>query len=190
MKCTWIAVVLLSVAAEAAASTSTFYGTTGVDAIVVGRAYNYGLFGYVACINGVWEWGGAVTGSSDTVTVYGDAGSDTITVRDTNDIYPCGIIGKWLYRMDYSYVCPTIDVYGGDGGDRIYGAQCVEYIYGEAGADYIFSGGGNDYVSGGTENDCIEDTSLASLVCGSGTDRYTDDVAWKSCETPVAYCIM
>ena len=192
MKCAWICVVLLSLAGAASASTTTFYGTTGVDVMTVGRAFNdAGSLIYMACTNGSWNYGGPVTGSSDTVTVYGYAGSDTIRVRDVNDIFVCGSDAKWFYRMDYSWSCPgTISLYGGTGNDVIAGAQCVERIYGEAGADTLGGAGGNDSIYGGTENDCIEDTTLNTLICGDGTDKFTDDMPWKDCETHVDYCLL
>jgi Ca2+-binding RTX toxin-like protein len=91
--------------------------------------------------------------------------------------------------MDYSYSCPgTIALYGGTGNDVIAGAQCMEQIYGEAGADTLGGAGGNDSIYGGTENDCIEDTTLNTLICGDGTDKFTDDMPWKDCETRVLFC--
>ena len=188
MKYLWVSVVLFAIAGTAGATTTTFYGTTGVDVITVGRAFNGSLI-YMACINGTWYYGNAVTGSTDTVTVYGYAGSDTIRVRDVNDIYNCGGEGKWFYRMDYSWSCPgTIALYGSTGNDVIAGAQCMEQIYGEAGADTLGGAGGNDSIYGGTENDCIEDTTLNTLICGDGVDKYTDDMPWKDCETHVLFC--
>jgi Ca2+-binding RTX toxin-like protein len=190
MKCVCIGVVLFSLAGTAGATTTTFSGTTGVDVIFVGRAYNGGgTLIYMACINGSWAYGSAVTGSSDIVYVYGYAGSDTIRVRDVNDYYVCGGYSKWFYRMDYGYSCAgTIALYGSTGNDVIAGAQCAEWIYGEAGADTLGGAGGNDSIYGGTENDCIEDTTLNTLICGDGTDKYTDDMAWKDCETEVLFC--
>jgi len=189
MKFVCMSVVLFAIAGTANATTTTFYGTTGVDTITVGRGYDGGLLVYLACINGTWYYGNGVTGSSDTVTLYGYAGADTIRVRDANGIFACGVDGKWFYRMDYSYSCPgTTALYGGTGNDVIAGAQCAEYIYGEAGADTLGGAGGNDSIYGGTENDCIEDTTLNTLICGDGTDKFTDDASWKDCETRVLFC--
>jgi Ca2+-binding RTX toxin-like protein len=190
MKCVCIGVVLLSLAGTAGATTTTFLGTSGVDVITVGRAFNdAGSLIYMACIDGSWSFGAAVTGSSDSVTVYGYAGSDTIRVRDGNNIFVCGSEAKWFYRMDYSYSCPvTIALYGGAGNDVIAGAQCAEQIYGEDGADTLGGAGGNDSIYGGIGNDCIEDTTLNTLICGDGTDKFTDEASWKDCETRVTFC--
>jgi Ca2+-binding RTX toxin-like protein len=190
MKFVCTSVVLFAIAGTANATTSTFYGTTGVDVITVGRGVNGGgsLY-YIACINGNWSYGEGVTGSNDLVYVYGYAGADTIRVRDVNNIFECGAEAKWFYRMDYSYSCPaTTALYGGTGNDVIAGAQCMDYIYGEAGADTLGGAGGNDSIYGGTENDCIEDTTLNTLICGDGVDKFTDDASWKDCETRVLFC--
>ena len=107
--------LVLSIAASAEATTSTFGGTSSADTILVGRAY-YGSLRYVACINGEWVWGNYVTGSSDYVYVSGYDGSDTISVRNVNDIYTCGGVNRWLYRMDYYYACPyRLYLLGGNG---------------------------------------------------------------------------
>ena len=192
MKYAWLSIVLFTIAGTANASTSSFYGTGSADTIVVGRAYDdVGNFIYMACVNGAWTYGNAVTGSSDVVTVYGYGGADTITIRAVNDTFNCGGDGKTLYRMDYSYACPgTITVNAGAGNDVINGAQCAEHLYGDDGDDTIFGGPGNDSIYGGLGNDCIQDDTLYTLSCGDGTDKYSDDYAWKDCETHVMYCLL
>lgn len=187
----WIGAVVLLLAGNANATTTTFDGGAGADVIRVGRGYDPGgLFVYVACLNGSWGYGGVVTGSSDTVTVNGNGGSDTLTVQGTSEYYFCGATPKWIYSMAYGYSCPNIYVNGGTGNERIYGAQCAEHLNGNAGADTIFGSGGNDWIYGGTENDCIADTTLSFLSCGDGNDSYTDDYLWKDCENQVPYCIL
>jgi Ca2+-binding RTX toxin-like protein len=190
MKFAFAGIVLCALAGTANATTSTFNGTSGVDTIVVGRGYNNGgTFIYLACINGTWHYGNAVTGSSDVVTTYGYGGGDFLTVRAASDLYTCGSEMKWFYRMDTTYACPgTLTVYGGDGNDRIYGGQCAEQLYGDAGADTIFGGLGNDSIYGGIGDDCIEDSTLYSLSCGDGADSYTDEGIWKGCETHITHC--
>ena len=191
MKYACVGIVLFALAGTANATTTTFSGTTGVDTITVGRGYDGGLLVYLACINGSWYYGSGVYGSNDAVYVYGYGGADTIRVRDVNNIFECGSIAKWFYRMDYSYSCPgTIGLHGGDGNDVITGAQCMEYIYGDAGADTLGGAGGNDSIYGGTENDCIQDDTLNTLICGDGTDKFTDEANWKDCETRVSYCLL
>ena len=155
----------------------------------MGRGYDVaGNVIYLACYNGSWYYGSLVTGSSDTVTVNGNGGIDTITVRSSSEFYDCGGIGKWLHAMNYVYSCPNVYVYGGTGGDRITGAQCAEHLYGDAGSDVMYGNGGNDWIYGGDDNDCIDDETLSYLSCGTGTDAYTDDFGWKDCENPTEHC--
>ena len=182
--------VIVALAGNASASSSTFYGTSGVDTIVVGRAFDgSGYLRYYACINGTWDPAEYVYGSSDTVTVWAYGGSDTIKIRDVDGLYNCGGDAKYLYRMDYAYVCPgAINVYASTGNDILVGAQCAENLQGSSGADSIFGGGGYDTIYGGSENDCISDTTVYYLSCGDGTDSYTDSGSWNDCETPTGAC--
>jgi Ca2+-binding RTX toxin-like protein len=184
-----VAILIINVAV-ASASTSTFYGTTGVDTILVGRGSSDQGMSYFACINGTWVEGAIVTGPSDTVYVYGNNSRDTITIRNVEGTYTCGIDPMLLHRMDYVYGCPAMYIHGDAGNDVIYGAQCAEHLYGDAGYDTIFGGAGYDYIWGGTENDCIEDTTLSYLSCGDGTDSHTDDGSWKDCEIQSDYCFL
>ena len=189
MKYGIIVAVLIALASSAHATTTSFYGTGSADTIVVGRGYHYDVLSYVACINGAWTWGNAVTGSSDVVNTYGYGGADTITIRSTNATFTCGTETYWFFRMDYSYACAgTIYVSGGDGDDEIFGAQCAERLWGDAGYDILTGAGGDDTLSGGTEGDCLDDTTVASMACGAGYDNYTDDYHWKDCEGWVATC--
>lgn len=190
MKYVFVVSILVALAGTANASNSFFYGTSFNDTMLVGRGYDGGALVHLACINNVWVYGQLVTGSSDAVYVYGYGGNDTMTIRDTNDLYNCGGYVKWLYRMDYNYSCPnTIYLSGGAGNDLMYGGQCAETFYGYDGDDRIYGGAGYDTVNAGMGNDCIGDTSLASLVCGDGYDGYTDGGAWKDCESRVKSCV-
>ncbi|MBI5489102.1 MAG: hypothetical protein HY905_17335 [Deltaproteobacteria bacterium] len=188
----WIGGVVLLFAGSASATTTTFNGTAGADTMLVGRGYDGGgNLIYLACVNGSWAEGNLVTGSSDTVTTNGNGGIDTITVRSSSGIYDCGVGGgKWLHSMNYVYSCPNVYVNGGTGNDRIIGAQCAEHLNGDDGNDTIFGNAGNDWIYAGADNDCISDTTLTFLSCGSGTDSYTDDLAWKDCENQVGYCLL
>ncbi|MBI5487899.1 MAG: hypothetical protein HY905_11245 [Deltaproteobacteria bacterium] len=193
MKAICAFLVIGALAGNAVASNSNFYGTSGVDVITVGRAFDsYGNLKYYACVNGTWTSGGYVnTNSIDQVTVWGYEGSDTLTVRDVNAWYTCGDTARYFYRMDYSYACPGgIHLYGAAGNDVIVGAQCAEDLQGSSGTDTIFGNGGDDIIYGGTENDCIDDDTVYSLSCGAGTDSYTDNGSWNDCENPVDYCSM
>jgi Ca2+-binding RTX toxin-like protein len=190
-KYVWIGAFALLLAGNASATTSTFDGGAGWDVIRVGRGYDAGSnFVYVACVNGEWEYDALVTGSSDTVTVNGNGGSDVIVVQGSTEYYYCGETRKWIFSMSYGYSCPNVYINGGTGNDRINGAQCAEHLYGDAGADSIWGGAGNDWIYGGTENDCIDDETLSFLSCGSGSDGYTDDYLWKDCENQVAFCLL
>ena len=183
--------VIGTLAANANATSTTFYGTSGVDSITVGRAYVSGSFIYRACVNGEWDDGNAVTGSSDYVTVWSYGGSDTIKIRDVDGLFACGADMAYFYRMDYGYTCPaSINIYASTGNDVIIGAQCAENLQGSSGSDSIFGGGGYDTIYGGSENDCISDNTVYYLSCGDGTDSYTDSGSWNDCENRVAYCFL
>lgn len=185
--------IALLAAAEAQATTTYFYGTSDADTIVVGRTINGGGWPiYAACVDGNWDYGNQVTGSSDSVYVYGYGGADSIRIREKDDVFCCGTVCKWFYRMDWAYSCPGyLVVYGGDGNDRIFGAQCVEWIAGDNGNDTIFGGDGDDILLGNAGNDCISDTSLWYLACGADTDSKTDPRPWYGdCENTVSYCFV
>ena len=136
---------IVALAGNAGASSSTFYGTSGVDTIVVGRAFDgSGYLKYYACINGTWDPAADVYGSSDTVTVWAFGGSDTIRIRDVDGWYNCGGELVYFYRMDWAYACPaSINVYASTGNDVLIGAQCAENLQGSSGADTIFGAGGD-----------------------------------------------
>ena len=190
MKSICVFLVIGVLAGNASASSTTFYGTSGVDSMLVGRGVDeYGYLRYFACINGDWSYGGYVSGSSDAVTVWSYGGSDTIRIRDVDASYNCGGDVVYLYRMDYAYVCPgAINVYASTGNDILVGAQCAENLQGSSGADAIYGQGGYDTIYAGSDNDCIEDETVYYLSCGDGTDAYTDNGSWNDCETPTGAC--
>jgi len=189
MKSVFAALIAISLAGTAGASSSYFYGTSNNDTIVVGRGFSGGGLVYMACINNEWVIGGMVTGSSDTISVSANGGNDLVTVRTTNDIYECGTLAKWLYRLDYTYACPgSIYLSGNSGRDIITGGQCVERLYGGDGNDTLRGGLGNDYIEASPGDDCIDDLSVSALYCGTGYDRYTPGGTWSDCEEMVKIC--
>ncbi|NMC72741.1 MAG: hypothetical protein GYA57_22180 [Myxococcales bacterium] len=189
MKSIFAALIVISLAGTAGASSSYFYGTNNADTIIVGRAFNGGGLVYMACINNVWEVGGIVTGSSDTISVSANGGNDVVTVRATNDLYNCGGYVKWFYRLDYYSSCPgAVYLSGNPGNDIITGGQCVERLYGGDGNDTLRGGAGYDYIEASPGDDCIDDLSVSNLLCGAGYDRYTPGGSWGDCEELVKMC--
>ncbi len=82
------------------------------------------------------------------VTIYGDAGNDTLVA---------GAAG--------------ITIYGGAGRDTITGSALDDELYGDEGDDTIDAGKGNDYVEGGAGNDTIEGgAGIDYLIGGAGRD--------------------
>lgn len=189
MKSILAALIAISLAGTAGASSSYFYGTNNNDTIVIGRGFDGGGLVYLACINNEWVIGGIVTGSSDTISVSANMGNDVVTVRTTNDIFECGGLAKWFYRLDYAYACPgRIALSGNPGRDIITGGQCAERLYGGDGNDTLRGGGAYDYIEASAGDDCIDDLSVSALYCGSGYDRYTPGGSWSDCEQRVKYC--
>jgi Ca2+-binding RTX toxin-like protein len=181
--------VTLVIAAQAGATNVPFYGTSGVDTIVVGR---YGEYheSVIACVNGNWQYSPGVVQPADTVSVWANAGADSITIQRSLGTYVCGTDVKLLYPMTSGDGCPNIYVYGGAGNDAIFGGACVEHFYGDTGLDTLYGGAGNDYLYGGDDTDCIDDATVQTLSCGSGTDYFTDDGTWSDCETRQFVCFL
>ncbi len=84
-------------------------------------------------------------------------------------------------------------IYTSDGGDYIDGGAGVDFINAGNGSDVVFGGSGNDYLQGDyytglAGNDCIDDTTVAALNCGLGTDYQTASAWGSGCEYKIAAC--
>ena len=49
----------------------------------------------------------------------------------------------------------ALEIYGGDGNDKLYGGAYDDRIYGGSGIDFIAGGPGNDYIDGGPGADLL-----------------------------------
>ena len=90
--------------------------------------------------------GGAPTvANTTTISVFGLAGNDTITLDETNG------------------ALPRAQLFGGDGNDILTGGSAADLLFGEAGNDTLNGKGGDDLLFGGAGND--------TLTGGVGTDQ-------------------
>lgn len=100
------------------------------------------------------------------VTIYGDAGSDTI--RGSNHV----VAGDSLTGGDATDVQIDI-IYGYDGNDYIYAGAGGDTIYGGEGYDHIYGEDGNDSLHGGPHSGSVY---YDYVYGGSGADYlYGDD---------------
>jgi Ca2+-binding RTX toxin-like protein len=112
----------------------------------------------------------AVLGGTPTVantasiTVFGQAGNDTISLDEANGALPRALL------------------FGGDGNDTLTGGSGADFLFGQAGddtllgkggADFLFGGAGNDVLIGGAGNDQVFGEAGDDLMIwnpGDGTD--------------------
>jgi Ca2+-binding RTX toxin-like protein len=180
---------------SAGATTTVFYGDDDANHITVGRGYDGGQLVYLACIQGPgwssWDYGAAVTGTNDYVSVGGYGGFDYIEVRAVNDYFTCGAEMKWFYQMNYTYACPAANhIYfnGGTGYDVLVGGVCTEKLSGASDDDSLFGGAGNDLLIGGTGSDCLQDSDVSSADCGDDTDNERTPGDGVNCENHENMC--
>lgn len=129
--------------------------------------------------SGVGAWGNDIVWAGDgadtidysntlsSVTLYGEAGRDTISGGHAGDSLYGGADGDFIYGNggdDY------ID--GGTGGDFLKGMADRDTIRGGSGVDTIDGGSGNDWIVGGADGDW--------LYGGSGQDIFTYETAFES----------
>ncbi|QDU22863.1 beta strand repeat-containing protein [Urbifossiella limnaea] len=102
----------------------------------------------------------AVTGGTATVAntslvqVFGQGGSDTITLNEANG------------------ALPRANLFGGAGSDVLTGGSGADMLFGQAGNDILLGKGGADFLFGGADNDTLTGGDADDQVFGeAGNDR-------------------
>lgn len=112
---------------------------------------------------------------SSSVSVYGGAGTDTIT-GNLNQI--ASTHGFFYGDAGADYITGSLgqdSLFGGTGNDEISGDGNNDYISGNHGNDKLWGGSGHDYLEGGVGNDYLNgDAGDDELIGGDGDDRLTD----------------
>lgn len=126
-------------------------------------------------VHAVWDG----SGTGGTKVVYGSECDDTVYTDSAGDWVSAGAGDDTVYTYD--------------GGDYIDGGAGVDFINAGNGSDVVFGGTGDDYLQGDyytglAGNDCIDDTTVAALNCGLGTDYQTASAWGTGCEYKVAAC--
>ncbi|MFN0040815.1 MAG: LamG-like jellyroll fold domain-containing protein, partial [Burkholderiales bacterium] len=97
-------------------------------------------------------------------TVIDTQGGDDVVHADPEYLFP-NVPSEWgIDPGDYEQraLIGGLEIYGGEGNDRLFGGAQADSIYGGGGADVIFGGGGNDSLDGGPGRDLVVgNTSLA-----------------------------
>jgi len=142
---------------------------------------------------GAWQADGGT--GDDTIAsgreIYGDAGNDTVDVRDCESTRIRGGAGNDTIRSGYdtrvkqrdgSERCPKDNdvvngdddddvLYGGDGKDTLYGGPGDDYVSGELGANELYGWAGNDTLIGYRAADQVDGGSGPQDAClGRGGD--------------------
>ena len=90
-------------------------------------------------------------------TVINTRGGDDIVRGDSEYQFP-NVESEWgidLGDFEQGGTISALEIYGGDGADRLFGTPLDDVIDGGAGADVIFGGSGNDQILGGSGNDLL-----------------------------------
>jgi Ca2+-binding RTX toxin-like protein len=165
---------------EGTDSADTIYGYGGNDSLYggFGNDVMYGGDGndYISAVNltrytlnttwgNDWASGGAGDDTldfalnSDSVTLYGDSGTDLIFGGYGNDQIFGGT--EWDYLVGNS---GNDTIWAGTGDDMLFGGDFNDTLLGESGNDTIQGGNGNDFLNGGQGADI--------LTGGAGTDWF------------------
>jgi len=144
------AIVVASPPASAAATaTATFSsgvlsvsGDAASDSIVISRNAAGRILvndGAVAVIGGT-----PTVANTSLIRVFGQAGSDTISLSETNGALPAANLFGGAGNDTLT---------GGSGGDQLFGQGGNDTLLGRGGSDLLFGGAGNDTLIGGDADD-------------------------------------
>jgi Ca2+-binding RTX toxin-like protein len=130
----------------------TVFGDAGNNAITISRDAAGKIL-----VNGgaVPVLGGTPTvANTTTVSVFGQAGDDNISLDETNGALPKALL------------------FGGDGNDTLTGGSGNDMLFGQAGNDTLLGKGGNDMLFGGSGDDVLIGGTGDDMVFGeAGNDR-------------------
>ncbi|MET4258845.1 Ca2+-binding RTX toxin-like protein [Bradyrhizobium sp. S3.12.5] len=129
----------------------TIFGDSANNGLVIGRDQS----GRILINNGhVKTIGGDPTiANTNEIDIFGQGGDDTITVDEGHG------------------PMPAVNIFGGDGNDKITGGSGADLLFGQAGDDVIKGGGGNDLLFGGAGNDTLDGGSGDNQLFGeAGND--------------------
>jgi Ca2+-binding RTX toxin-like protein len=104
------------------------------------------------------QGGTATVANTGLVSVFGQAGNDTVTLDESNGALP----GAFLA--------------GGEGNDTMTGGSGGDQLIGQAGNDTLLGKGGNDFILGGDGNDVITGGDADDEVFGGAGD---DRIIWN-----------
>jgi Ca2+-binding RTX toxin-like protein len=103
------------------------------------------------------QGGTATVANTGLVSVFGQAGNDTVTLDESNGALP----GAFLAGGEGNDTMT-----GGSGGDQLIGQASNDTLLGKGGNDFILGGDGNDVITGG---DADDEVFGGAQVLGSGT---------------------
>jgi len=128
----------------------TIFGDSANNGLVIGRD----KYGRILVNNGsVKTVGGDPTvANTNAIEIFGQGGDDTITVNESHG------------------PMPAVQIFGGDGNDKITGGSGNDLLFGQAGNDVIKGGGGNDLLFGGAGNDTLDGGSGNNQLFGEAGD--------------------
>ena len=90
------------------------------------------------------------------------AGDDEVHA-DPEYMYP-GVVSEWGFDPgdveQRGFLADALEIYGGDGNDRLFGGAYDDVIDGGDGADLILGGGGDDQINGGPGSDLLAGNRL------------------------------
>ncbi len=98
--------------------------------------------GGAVCVIG----GAATVGNTATISVFGLAGDDTITLDEANGALPKALLFGGAGNDTLT---------GGSGNDQLFGQDGNDVLFGKGGSDLLFGGAGDDVLTGGAGGDQV-----------------------------------
>ncbi|AFY35187.1 calcium-binding protein [Calothrix sp. PCC 7507] len=155
-------------------------GTSATDSFDYTVSDSYGatdIASVTVTINGAEIPDGAIVGTRDAETIFGNASNDIIYALGGNDQIFASEGNNTIFGGtgdDLIYGGSQADtIYGEKGNDTIFANEGVNTVFGGAGDDLIYTGSGNDFISGGVGNDTIwlgGGRDIVVLAKGDGID--------------------
>ncbi|KAF0188898.1 MAG: Hemolysin-type calcium-binding protein, partial [Gammaproteobacteria bacterium] len=120
-------------------------------------------------------------------TVIDTRAGDDVVHGDTEFKYP-NVDSEWgIAPGSYEQrgLISALEIYGGDGNDKLFGGAYDDRIFGGDGIDFVAGGGGNDYIDGGPGADLLSGdiTTIPDdyeLVTRGGTTGTNNDVNYAA----------